>query len=536
MKLWPILLCCLPFALQAQDWGWAIPLDGTGNESCNAVLATPDGRVVAGGAFDEAISIDGWQAVSQGRADLFLAVFGPGQDLEWAISAGGSQDDEITSLAILPSGDIACAGAFWFELQLADTLLVSPGDSPRSLFVALFSPQGQLRWARSFSGAGIKGLGGIAARPDGRLALAGFFERTLDLGAITLESGTSSGATFAFVALVDEEGETRWAQQAGFSGDTRALALAVLPDGGIAIGGFFNAITLFGNNQFIANTSDRDGFLAGYDAEGELRWARKAGGVFDEEIRALASDAEGNIYATGLLVGVMTLSDELAIQSSTGNSDFFLLKYSAEGNPLYARAFGGTQLQQGLAIAEQDGQLAISGGYQGAMAFDGFSANSASNFDAFVAGFDAANGQARWLATVPAGFFALASSVAFGAAGEVYACGSFGQSAVFDGAAWASIGNTAGFLGQLSTALTPVAAAPLPADLQVAAFPNPTRGQLQLSPPSSGYRTILFDPLGRAVFASQGQHLLLLPPLPPGVYTLWVQEGARQARLRVVVY
>jgi hypothetical protein len=529
------VLASSSFSAHTQNWAWALPLDGAGNETCNAMAAAPGGRVVVGGAFDETIAFGGWQAASQGRSDLFLAVFNADQELEWAIGAGSSQDDEISSLAILPSGDIACAGAFWFELQLADTLLTSPPDNPRSLFVARFSPQGQLRWAHSISGQGLKGLGGIAARSDGSLAIAGFFERTLELGHITLESMGIAGATYSFTAVLEGNGSTRWARQAGLSGDTRAHDLAVLPDGSIAIGGYFNAVTQIGNETFNANTSDRDGFLACYDAFGEVRWARKAGGVFDEEILALASDAEGHVYATGYLVGVMTLSGELAIQSSTTSPDFFLLKYSSQGEAIYARALGGPQFQQALSIAEHGGQLAIGGGYQGTMGFDGLSASSASNLDAFIAGFEASSGEARWLATVPAGQFAQVFDLAYNPTGAVLACGSFSQSALFDSMSWPSTGSTGAFFGQLSPALTP---APFAAtrELPVTVFPNPARGQLHLAPPSTTYRTLLFDPLGRAVFSSQGQHLLHLPPLPPGVYTLWVEEGQQQARLRVVLH
>lgn len=519
--------------LQAQDWSWVLPLDGLGDESCRSVRAAADGRVLVGGAFEGTLEIEGWQAVSAGESDLFLASFGPDRSLQWALGAGGSQDDEISSITILPCGDIVCAGAFWFSMPLADTVLLS-GSSPRALFTARFSPEGTLRWARSFSGQGLKGIAGVAAISDDSLAIAGFFEQTLELSGMNLESGLDDGSTFTFTALLDGGGATLWAQQAGYSGDTRATALALLPDGAIAIGGFFNDTTRIGELQFTANTFDRDVFLACYGPGGELRWARKAGGVIDDELAALAADEQGNIYATGFLVGVMALSDEIIIQSSTGNADFFLLKYSPGGEPLFGRALGGTELQQGLAIAVHDGIVVAGGAFQGAMAFDGFSADAGASPDAFIAGFNQ-NGEARWLVTIPADFVALASSLDFGPQGQLFAGGAFGQNAAFDGAVWTSSGSTSLFLGQLRPSLTP--AAPAPPRLPVEVFPNPARGRIYLHPPGRDYRFVLYNALGRPILQARGQDEAALPPgLPPGVYFLIIEEDGKIGKLRLLIH
>ena len=532
MKKWTILLLHLPFLLSAQDWAWVQPLDGLGNESCRSIKAAPDGGLFVGGAFEGSLEIEDWQALSEGESDLFLAAFGPDQKLLWALSAGGSQDDEIASIAILPSGDIVCVGAFWFELPLVDTVL-SSGSSPRALFAARFSPEGELRWARSVSGQGLKGIAGIAAQSDDTLAISGFFEKTLELGDSTLESGLDDGSTFSFTALLDGAGNTLWAQPAGYSGDTRASALALQSDGAIVIGGFFNDTTLIGDAQFTANTFDRDVFLACYSPAGEVRWARKAGGVIDDELSAMAIDEQGNIYATGILVGVMTLSEEISIQSSTGNSDFYLLKYAPDGTPIFGRALGGQEVQQGLAIAVHGGIVAIGGAYQGAMAFDGFQADAGASPDGFIAGFNL-EGQARWLATIPADIVSLTSTIDYGPEGQLFAGGAFGQQATFDEATWTSIGNTGLFIGQLRPSLTPVNAAP--PTLSVSVYPNPAKEQLNLYPPGRHYKVALYDPLGRPVFQAQGQDVLALPNLPPGVYTLVVEEMEKVGKVQLVIY
>ncbi|MCB0547761.1 MAG: hypothetical protein KDD19_09235, partial [Phaeodactylibacter sp.] len=241
--LWAVI-SILPLAAAAQSWSWAVPVDGSGGESCAVLQALENGGVVAGGAFSGNLEVQGWEAQGLGGDDLYLLSLDAGQQLRWALAAGSPQDDEVSALAELPDGDIAFAGAFWFSLQLADTLLTS-GNNPRGLFVARLSPEGQLRWARSIPGIGLKNITGLVARSDGSLALGGYFEQNLNLEPAFLDSGRDDGSTFAFIAALDGAGNTLWARPAGHSNDTRANALALLPDDALALGGFFNDTTRF---------------------------------------------------------------------------------------------------------------------------------------------------------------------------------------------------------------------------------------------------------------------------------------------------
>ncbi|MCO6480721.1 MAG: T9SS type A sorting domain-containing protein [Phaeodactylibacter sp.] len=526
--LWVIILI-LPMALGAQSWSWVAPIDGSGGESCLALESLESGGVVAGGAFSGSLEVQGWEAEGQGGDDLYLLRLNADQELEWALAAGSPQDDETTALTELPDGDIAFAGAFWFELQLGDTLL-SSGSNPRGLFVARLSPQGQLRWARSIPGEGLKNITGLAARPDGSLALAGYFEQNLNLSPSFLDSGRDDGSTFAFLATLDGSGNTRWAQQAGQSNDTRAYALALLPDGGLAIGGFFNDTTRFEDTQFTANTFDPDAFLACYAPDGSFRWARKAGGVIDDEINALAAGPDGALYATGAMIGVMAVSDDIVLQTISGNPNFFLLKYDADGTPLFGRTFGNTQIQQGLDIGVQEGLVAISGAFAGELEVDGLSANSGGATHGFVVGFNTA-GEGRWLVPIPADQALVASRLDIGPEGRVAVGGSYFPSATFDAEALTCLGGTGAFTAQLNPALTPAAEPPAP-ELEVTVFPNPGNGRFFLRPGGLPYDVQVYDGLGRLVKQWEGVDEVELPGA--GEYTLVVILGEKRRILRVL--
>ncbi|MCB0154301.1 MAG: hypothetical protein KDF65_05845, partial [Anaerolineae bacterium] len=453
MKIVTILAILLPFVPAAQSWSWVAPVDGSGGESCAVLQALEGGGLVAGGAFTGNLEVQGITIEGMGNDDLYLLRLGADQELEWALAAGSAQDDETSALAELPDGDIAFAGAFWFGIQLGDTLLGS-GSTARSLFVARLSPEGQLRWARSIPGQGLKNITGLVARPDGSLALTGYFEQNLDLDPFLLDSGRDDGSTFAFVTALNGDGTTLWAQQAGHSNDTRANAIALLPDGGLAIGGFFNDTTRFEAEQFTANTFDPDAFIASYAAGGAFRWVRKAGGVVDDEIRALAGGPDGSIYATGTMIGVMAVSEDIVLQTASGNPNFFLLQYSAEGVPVFGRTLGNAQIQRGLAIDAREGLVAVSGTFTGSLEVDGRSVSSGGAPHGFAAGFNTA-GEGRWLVSIPADVALVASCLDIGPEGKVLVGGSYAQVADFDDEEFSSTGSTGAFVGQLRPALTP---------------------------------------------------------------------------------
>ena len=526
-----LLLLFAPFIINAQSWSWAINPDGDDNENCSGIIQLENGRWVIGGAFKGTISIDNWSATSAGESDYLLAVYDENQHLEWAISGGGTEDDFISSIDQLPNGDLIFAGGFWFELPILDTVLIAT-DSPRALFLACISEEGVLQWAQQYSGTGLKEISDITALENNKLSITGHYEQSLLLGDTTLLSGTVDGTTYCFAAQFDANGQFQWVQQGGLRNDTRATAITTLPNNSIAIGGFFNDTTLIAGEQFIANAFDRDVFLVAYDDNGIPLWARKAGGVIDDELNALASDEDGNIYATGNMIGVLTLSDDISIQTQDGNTDFFLLKYAPDGTPLFGRALGSDLFQQGLAIDVASGLVVIGGSFQGNVSFDGLSASSPNIPRAFIAGFDT-DGEGRWLVDVPADLLGVTNAVSVNENRLVLAGGSFGQTADFDDVTYTSMGLTSLFVGQLWPALTGETEIGF-ARSKITAFPNPLEDTLFFELPAYGGASMivyLYDSIGHLLRRVEVGHLhssahINVKGLPPGAYH-WVvrREG-----------
>ncbi|MCG8331657.1 MAG: hypothetical protein MI974_28465 [Chitinophagales bacterium] len=513
--------------LVGQQWSWATQLDGEGNEACRAIVHNATGGWIAGGAFDDSIIMGEENINSSGGTDYFLASFSSDQQLEWYLTGGGIEDDFISAIDILPDGDIVCTGAFWFEMTFADSL-ISSTDSPRALFTARLSPLGELRWIQIHDGDGLKEINGVAARDDDKIAIAGFWERSLQLVDSTLISGTEDETTYSFAALLSGEGNLEWVQSGGGNKATRANDVDVLPDGSVVIGGFFNDTTTIADTLLIANSFDRDVFLAVYNPDGEALWARKAGGVIDEELSALTVDEEGNIYATGQMVGVMSLGNNISIQTDDGNPDFFLIKYNSEGVPQWGRGEHGASPKQGLDIRAREGLVVVGGIFQGNLIVDDKQLNTGQTPNAFIAGFNT-EGEIRWLTEVDADNFSNASSISISETQRVLVGGGFGNTAFFDQQTFNSTGSTNLYMAQLWPAFTPVEEK-FKTIFPIKVYPNPTQSvvymEYQGNPLLFPYRLLLHNEQGSVLYEEVLQLIpgreieLNLNNFPSGTY-IW---------------
>lgn len=535
MKTLCLLLLFGPVLAFSQTWPLLRTVDGDNFESVDALLPLQNGEtIIAGTYFGSSAFPDG--TPSSGKADLFLAGYDANGDLNWFLEGGDQENETVSGLAELPNGDIAIAGSYWFNLPLGDTILTT-GSSVRSLFVARFTPQGHLVWAKRLSGDGLKDIADVGVLPDSSIVIAGFFRNTLELGDSTLVTEAEPGSTSLFVAAYAPDGHLRWVSQAGGADDLRITAMAVGPEGQIGVGGNFNGVSELAGTTLDAGFFNQDVFLAAFSPTGIPLWARDLGGVIDDNLQDIAIDTAGNLYATGNIIGVMNLSEEISIESSNGNDDCFLVKYSADGTPLWGRALGGPDVQDGLSIAVQRDFVVIGGGFQGSIGWDGLSADVGE--DGIIWGLIAAftpDGDARWLRTLPTSDFGLIECLAFSDDQQLYAGGSFGNTGAFNGETIPSDGPNSGFWGRLSDLLSPI---PMDAEAEatpIVAFPNPTKGEVQLTNIPMEATVSIFNAMGQCVQPSASANRPVdLFHLPEGWYVLRVKNELGAIRtLRVL--
>ncbi|MBK8704509.1 MAG: T9SS type A sorting domain-containing protein [Saprospiraceae bacterium] len=505
----PILsgfLALLPFVVLGQ-WQWMQSIGGSGiDNSGGLVVAGENQNVYVAGVF----AGGAW-----GGNDIFLTSLDNNGATTWSFNGGGPLDDEVTAVTSDASGNILVAGAYWLNASFAGVTLEAE-QSSRSLFILNVSPEGTLQWAKNLHGTAIKKIGAIGADTAGNIYISGYFQGQLSLDEWVLEA---NGATDFFIARLNEDGIVTWAVHAGQTGDTRITAMAVKPGGGLVAGGYFNAITQIGDYQFTANTYDRDVFIASYDADGALLWARKAGGVHNDELTGIALDDEGTVYATGYLVGVMNLGEGITIQSANGNPDFYILKYNYDGLPLQARAMGGALRDQSMAIVHNEDGVALAGFFLDDMNIDGQMLENNGQTAGFILRFDESLAllQSETMHSDEGPVYAM--QLAIDHTGKLVVAGSFEGTLQYGNAGLTAAGSADVFVGKwspLSTSTdTPTSASPY-----LSVFPNPARGQFEITSPFTLQNIRIFDQQGKLIYNAAKSGLIAADNWPAGAYRI----------------
>ena len=325
-----------------------------------------------------------WRAIPISLLASSLAVLSLGSPglASWPHTWGGSSDDNVSSVALDPNGNVYIAGS-----------TTSFGAGGTDVLILKYSPSGTLRWAKTWGGGGDEAATRIALGPDGYIYVTG---------------GTGSfgaGWDDIFLLKLNSNGDLQWGltwggssheygydlnfDQAGniyvvgesYSNGNSAVILKFSPDGGPPIWsaswkgpatyetGY--ALAVDSNfNVIMAGTSwDYGGpylhnyiLLVKYDSSGNYLWSENwitASPGQDQAILGSTTDSAGNIYVVGDHSGNCPSSNF----SNCNNFQAIVLKVDAGGSLAWAQTWGGAGFDMATGMAlDPNGHLLVAVG------------------------------------------------------------------------------------------------------------------------------------------------------------------------------
>jgi gliding motility-associated-like protein len=218
--------------------------------------------------------------------------------------------------------------------------------------------------------------------------------------------------------------------KAGGLNQDEVLDIASDAAGNSYVTGYFGSTLSFNGGAIsIGSSGLSDIFLVKTNNAGQVLWAVKAGGSADERGNAVVVDASGNVYVTGYFQGTATFGSTTL--TSAGLQDVFVAKYDNTGTLLWARRAGGTgaDISTGLAV-DNSGNVVITGEFKNTADF-GTVTLTAQAADAFVCKYDA-SGTVLWAKNGSGADNSRGLDVAVDAAGNVYTIGQFSNDLTFD--------------------------------------------------------------------------------------------------------
>src|SRR4051812_42014328 len=150
---------------------------------------------------------------------------------------------------------------------------------------SLFAQAPNWQWTRTDMAGGNYGNEGFCVATDlnGNVFVTGWIQSpVVSFGPFSLNN-TSVGHSDIFLTKYDANGNVLWAKSAGGTENDRAYSVATDAAGNVFIAGcFYSPAIIFGADTLVNSSTDDDIFLAKYDANGNVLWARRAGAGGDD--------------------------------------------------------------------------------------------------------------------------------------------------------------------------------------------------------------------------------------------------------------
>ena len=386
---------------------WAKSAGGSNDEFGSSIITDGSGNVYVTGSFGSSTITFGTIVLTNaasGTTDGFIVKYDPAGNVVWAQRAGGILNDQCGKLLVDDNGNVYMSGGFMSSSITFGTItLTNPAPGSGIPFIVKYDPSGNALWAWVWP-VGIWSRD-IAIDGSGNLYYMGTYtSSTITFGATILTNSGSAGSSDIFIVKYDANGNVLWAKSAGGSANDVGYGIAIDGSGNVYMTGSFlsSSISFGGINLTIAKTGTEDMFIVKYDPSGTALWAKRAGGTSVNRGSDIATDGSGNVYVTGTFCNYPIIFGGKTLPNG-GAWDMFIVKYDANGNVPWAKSAGGIYTERGFGITtDGSGNVFVTGDFQsykitfGTITLTNTNGTNPSGYqDMFITKYDS-NGNVPW--------------------------------------------------------------------------------------------------------------------------------------------
>src|ERR1019366_5920743 len=289
------------------------------------------------------------------------------QNWLWARSSVGIGRDESSSQSADAFGNVFATGYFNSPTITFGNITLSNTDSTgnfQDIFIVKYDANGNILWAKSVGGTNNDEGYAVSADASGNVFVTGWFSSP------TLNFGyttlNSYGNSSIFIAKYDANGNMLWAKNAGGGGQEAGLSINADANGNVFISGYStSSFITFGSITLNNSGNSNPVFIAKYDANGNALWAKSPSGVGAYGY-SVSADAVGHVFLTGSFPGYAITFGSIILTNHNGGTNVFIAKYDAYGNVLWAKKSGGNgEAECYSGSADACGNVVITGRFFG---------------------------------------------------------------------------------------------------------------------------------------------------------------------------
>ncbi len=334
-------------------------------------------------------------------------------NFKWAKQMGGANQDAAYSVAVDANGNVYSTGYFIdtadFDPSQGYYQLTGPPYLKHGCFISKLDSSGNFVWAKQFDGI-CTGYS-LVLDSKANVYIGGVFSDTVDFDPGTGVYKLNDSKSNYFIAKLDSAGSFKWAIQKAGSYDNIAIDAAanIYYDGGkvdssgkilwskyiptavhslalddsanVYYTGRFRYTIDFdpGSGTYnITSTKDKNGnttddiFVCKLDSGGNFIWAKKIGGIDNDEANSITVDKQGNIYYLAKFADTVDFDPGTSVYNMTGL--MAISKLSSDGNFIWAKSYKGNKYGSdisGFAITHDfASNVFITGYYRDSADFD----------------------------------------------------------------------------------------------------------------------------------------------------------------------
>jgi hypothetical protein len=359
---------------------WAKSFGSTSFEYGTGVMADAQGNVYVTGVFDTDTDFDpgaGEHILStNGQQDIFLVKLDAAGNFSWAGNIGGGAYDESTAVGVDGAGNVYLSGYF------NDTADFNPGPATLEMtsagmndnFVAKFSSDGELIWAKQYGSPDFEGALSMKVTASGEQYITGFYNGTADFdpGAGVFEMSAPGSGNTGFLLKLNSAGDFQLARSFGGTDNVISYDVDLDAAGNIYLAGnFAGTIDLDPGAGTVAYTSAQyNGFVLKLDPAANFVWAKNIASAEAVMPYTVDVNAFGYVTTSGYIETTTDFDPdpvtvfELALSSGNAMGAFISI-LDSNGDFVQAMEFGGCNFADYHgAYSDADNNLYVAGAFE----------------------------------------------------------------------------------------------------------------------------------------------------------------------------
>lgn len=261
-------------------------------------------------------------------------------EIEWAKTIGGSDEDFAKSVIQTSDGNLVVFG----YTKSIDGDIIDKTLPENDYWLIKLNLKGDILWSNTYGGSDDDVGEKVIQTNDGGFIIAGYSKS--DNG----DASNNEGFHDNWIIRLTANGDILWEKSFGFSGHDHAYSVLQTTDGGFFMTGFLDVTASGGEGNNRSNNALHgigEFWCHKLDQDGNIEWRRYFGGSSNDRSYDAIQANDGGYVITGF-----SESNDFDITNSKGSYDYWVIKLNNNGDLLWEKSLGGTEIDQSRAIVK----------------------------------------------------------------------------------------------------------------------------------------------------------------------------------------